>query len=983
MGNENEEERLVDSTRSESAAEARRFPVVAVGVGAGGVAALGDLLRGHEARELSFVLICHSSIVHETARKAVPQAIDIAGGMAVERSRVYLAPQACDVALFHGVFHVLAPVAGSRAPRLPLDFFMRSLAADNGSASIGVVLAGTGTDGAFGLEAIKAEGGLTMVQDPGSAEIDLVPRRARPLSGADLVLAPEQIAAELAKLTEHPYIAAHRAKSILRAVPDSRETSDELAKLFLQIRTAFGTDLSLYKHSTIERRIERRMALHRIERLPDYVRFVQARPAELEILYKDCLIGVTSFFRDHGPFEALASSVFPRILEHKRPGAPIRIWVPGCSTGEEAYSIAICLLEFLDGRAPESRIQMFASDLDHDSIQRARQGIYPPNIAQDVSQTRLGRFFVRQDTEFRVARRIRDMIVFAHQDVTRDPPFSHVDLVSCRNLLIYLQTPLQKRVLRIFHYALNPDGILMLGSSETIGESADLFAVLDKQEKIYVRKNIPTANLSDISFGVSAPRAHEQPIRPAPDSRPAPSLQQIADRKVLERYGPPGVLVNENLDVLQFRGRVGMFLEPMPGTASLNLMKLVRPDLLIELRSAVEKAQGDSGQAEARNVTLRSGEAVRSLHIEVIPIHEPETRSRCFLILFEELEGAGEPPGPTIEPALTGVEARVRDLERELQATKEYLQTTVEELESANEELKSSNEELQSSNEELQSTNEELETSKEEVLSTNEELNTVNDELHSRMGELSIAHDDLQNLLGVTGDALVIVGMDLRIRRFTNAAEKLLKLVPADVGRAVSYLQAFVSGVGIEAAVRDSIDRISERQEEGVGSDDRWYQLRIIPYRTADHSIRGALLVFTDINARKRRLELSRHIDHNVVDVLDAVQGSLVVLDRDMRVLWANASYHERFHTSDNETLGNLLQNLGNGQWAHPKLRGLMARTLNDGESFRRYPVEHTFERIGRRTMLVSGSRLLDDKDVPLVLVAIEETADGGQRKPG
>ncbi len=832
-----------------------KFFIVGVGASAGGLEALSAFLKGLNLDSMAVVVVQHLAPKYESvlpallARSSGAKVLAVEDGMRVEPGRIYVIPPNADLAILRGVLHLMTPPTGAtHGPRLPIDYFFRSLAEDQGSRSIGIVLSGTGSDGTFGLRAIKEAGGITFAQDPTSAKYDGMPRSAIESGWADFILAPDAIADELLKIRNHPYLARRR--------PVSPQAEESVGKLIVLMRAAFGNDLTYYKPKTMDRRIERRMALHKIERMSDYVKFVQTNANELSLLYKDMLIGVTSFFRDPESFEILKAKVLPRIVESKAPGGQIRIWAPACSTGEEAYSLAIALLEALDDRSQDFRLQVFGTDVDEASIQHGRRGVYPHNIALDVSAERLQRFFVKKDNGYQVARRVRELVVFSAQNVTRDAPFSRLDLVTCRNLLIYLRPTMQKRVLRILHYALLPTGYLMLGGSETIGDLSDHFALVDRKNKIYSRRHVAESAALDVGLGAKVP----EPTQPAPASvghRTSATLASLAERKILELYGPPGVLVNDNLDVVHIRGRTGGYLEPMPGAPSFNILRLARPELHVELRRVLQEARAKNGRASV--VCRLSEEGIaRQLTVEVIPVIDPETKARCFMILFHEpSEGRPAQPanGSAVDATVPEGDERTRELERELSLTKEYLQNAIEELESSNEELKSSNEELQSSNEELQSTNEELETSKEELQSSNEELTTVNDELHSRMGELQLTNDDLHNILATMGSAMIIVGLDLRIRRFTRVAETLMNLVPGDIGRSVSQLNAFIVGERIEALAAQSIEKLTTLEKRIVCANGRWYALHITPFKTLNHSIKGAVIVLVDVDDNRRLSE--------------------------------------------------------------------------------------------------------------------------------
>ncbi len=692
--------------------EDSKFFIVGIGASAGGLEALESLLKHLQLDGMAFVVVQHlapqqESVLPTLLSRASHLSVHAArDGVRVEPNNIYVIPPNADLAILDGVLHLMTPPA--HGIRLPVDYFFRSLAQDQGSRSIGVVLSGAGSDGTFGLKAIKEAGGITLVQDPESAKYDGMPRSAIDSGWADFCLRPESIAEELINIGKHPYLR--------RTQPPLPRSQEAFGRLLVLLRSASGNDLTYYKPSAIERRVERRMALHKIEQLEDYYKLLESNAEELRHLYKDVLIGVTSFFRDPEAYEALKTKVFPSIIEHKQPGSQIRVWITACSTGEEAYSIAISLLEFLGHRAQEFRIQVFGTDIDEASIQHARRGIYPPNIALDVSPERLQRFFTKSENGYHISRNIRDMVVLSVQNVTRDAPFSHLDLVSCRNLLIYLQPIMQKKVLRVMHYALNPNGFMMLGSSETVGDASDLFRLVDRKNRLYAKKNVATPAAIELGVGIpiALPRRSSEP---SAGPRSTVNLPTLIERKILDLYGPPGVVINEELEVVQIRGRTGPFLEPMPGPPSLNVLRLVRPELHVDLRRALHDSKLNNDRASVESKFEEDG-VIRHCRLEVVPMTDPETTKPCFLVLFVQ-SGTDVAPKKK-EPARPGPSSethRVQELERELLLTKEYLQTAIEELESSNEELKSSNEELQSSNEELQSTNEEMETSKEELQS--------------------------------------------------------------------------------------------------------------------------------------------------------------------------------------------------------------------------------------------------------------------------
>jgi two-component system CheB/CheR fusion protein len=929
--------------------------IVGVGASAGGLEALASLLANVTLESMSFVVVQHLSPHYESvlptllsrASHAIPVVL-AADGMQVEPNHVYVIPPNADLGILAGVLQLITPPAPSQ-PRHPIDHFFRSLADDQGASAIGVVLSGTGRDGSLGLQSIKAAGGMTFAQDPSSAKYDGMPRAALESGCVDFTGTPHQIAGELMFIGKHRHHAAHGGVR-----PPER---DAIAKILLLIRSAFGNDLSYYKPTTIERRLERRMVLHKIESVDEYRRLVESSTEELRALYKDMLIGVTSFFRDPETFDVVRNVVVPQIAESKKGSSAIRVWVPACSTGEEAYSLTMALLEGLEARQQETRLQVFATDVDEDSIALARRGRYRRNIAADVTPERLRRYFVHEDGgDYTVARRVRDLVVFSTHDLAKEPPFSRMDVISCRNLLIYFQPVMQKKVLRILHYGLNPNGFLVLGTSESVGDAPDLFSVVDAKAKIYRPRT--GALLSPIDLGVGASAAPpSRTIQPGGRLRPIINLAQMAERKVLDLFGPPGVVVNENLDVLHFRGRTAPYLEPAPGAATLNLLRLARPEIHGDLRRAIHQAQTEDRHVSVK-CTLSDGGELRPFTLEVIPMPDPETRTRCLLVLFHAIE---PPPPPASAEAISAdaqqLNQRSVELERELLLTKEYLQNSIEELEGANEELQSANEELQSTNEELQSTNEELETSKEEMQSGNEELTTVNEELHNRMGELQETYDDLVNVMNGVDNAVVIVGMDLRIRRFTHAAEKTLGLGSVDVGRPIAQV-AFAGGLRLGELAETVIERLSIFEQEVRGNDGRWYALRVTPYKTAEHMIGGAVIVLVDIDARRRSAQLGHDIAGYADQFLAVVRDPLLIVDEQVRVRWANEPYFETFHVVREETIGQLLTQLEGGRWSDAGLTRRIDALLASGTAFRDVTVRVPADETEERTVAVSGSRL-------------------------
>jgi len=833
------------------------FPVVAVGASAGGLEAFTKLLQNLPVDTgMAFVLVQHLDPKHVSllpgllSRATAMPVAEVKDGMRLEPNHIYVLPPNYGLALLHGVLHLLP--RDEHGKHLPIDDFMHSLADDQKNNAIGVVLSGTASDGTLGLKDIKAAGGITFAQSEESAEYGGMPHSAIAVGHVDFILTPEGIAEKLTRLAHHPYLLPEmldQQESMLA------ESGDNLSKIFILLRAHTGNDFTYYKHSTLQRRIHRRMVLHQLERMEDYIKLLQKQPAELDALFQDILINVTSFFRDPETFEALKKEVFPRLAEKRAGDLPLRIWVPGCSTGEEPYSLAIALMEFLGDRAPGVAVQIFATDIDGKAVDKARQGIYPQSIVEDVSPQRLQRFFIKTTAGYQISKAIRDMCIFALQNVIKDPPFSKLDLILCRNLMIYLGSMLQQKVLHTFHYALRPNGFLMLGTSETTGALADLFALVDKKSKIYIKKTTALR----ASYDFTAPPHSISPLdaeKPAPVRGPsALDIQHEAECAILDAYSPPGVIINQEMQILQFRGQTGPYIEPAPGSASLNLLKMARQDLALELREMLHQAIDSKATVRKENIHTRHGGGSQTLNLQVIPLQGTEIAEHCFLVLFEPVSDVqGEKrksDGPAVSATPDPRDLKIHELESELLTSRQYLQSIIEEQETTNQELQSANEEIQSANEELQSTNEELETAKEELQSTNEELATINEEHEMHNQELIRANNDLTNLLASVDLAVLILSEDLRIRRFTPKAKTLLNLIDTDIDRPIGHIRPNVNVPDLEKRALEVIDTMSPQFLEVQDNQGRWYELRIRPYKTMGHRIQGVVAVFIDITERK------------------------------------------------------------------------------------------------------------------------------------
>ncbi len=902
------------------------FPIVGIGASAGGLAAFEAFFSGMPADtdpDMAFVLVQHlapdhKSILSELIRRYTRMEVfEVEDGVEVQPNCAYIIPPNRDMAFLNGALHLLEPSA-PRGQRLPIDFFFRSLAQDQGERAIGIVLSGTGSDGTLGVRAIKGEGGMVMVQNPESTEFDGMPRSAIATGLVDYQLLAADMPAQLIAYASHALGRAHQPAAI-----NTPKTENALKKIFILLRSQTGHDCSQYTPSTIHRRIERRMAVHQIDAIDHYVNFLQQTPVEVEALFRDLLIGVTNFFRDTEAFQTLEARIIPKLFENKPAGAVIRIWSTGCSTGEEAYSLAILMQERIEALKQSYSVQVFATDIDSRAIATARTGLYPASIAADLTEERLARFFTPESdgSAYRIHKGIRDMLVFSEQDLIKDPPFSKLDLICCRNLMIYLGSSLQKKLIPLFHYALKPGGMLFLGTSEGIGEFDDLFNTLDRKAKIYQRKedfhSTQRTALSRFlpSIALDAALSRNTGRSSLPVKLP---LRELTEQALLQQVAPASVLVNDQGDILYLHGRTGMYLEPAPGEAGINnILKMAREGLRLDLTTALHKAVIGNEVVRCLGLRVKTNGHYTLTNLTIRPVpHGADniTDAALYLVILEDTPGVSDhsPVEPTlavggeIELDKLTAAARISALEEELRAKEEYLQTTHEELETSNEELKSSNEEMQSVNEELQSTNEELETSKEELQSVNEELTTVNSELQTKVMDLSRANNDMNNLLAGTGIGTVFVDHELRILRFTPAAKVIINLIKSDLGRPVDHITSNL--VGYDSLVADTqsvLNTLIPKEVELKTTQGDWFKLRIQPYRTLDNVIEGAVITFINITGMKRAEEAlykTNELLRLAVVVRDATDA-ITVQDLDGRILAWNPGAERLYGWSEAEAL--------------------------------------------------------------------------------
>ena len=971
---------ITNSVKPAASAESvadTRFPIVGMGASAGGLEAFEQFFRSVPPDSgMAFVLVSHldpshASILTEILQRttAMP-VVEAQDQMAVAPNGVYVIPPNRDMAIFHGVLQLSVPEQ-PRGQRMPIDAFLRSLADDQGENAIGIILSGTGTDGTLGLRAILGAGGVSLVQEPATAKYDGMPASVIQAGYATHVLPVEKMPEAL--------LAGIHTLAARQETPPAPTAVSGMNRILMLLRSATGHDFSLYKKSTIGRRIERRMSQHNLADTEVYARYLKEHSAEVHTLFKELLINVTSFFRDAEAFVTLKQDVLPLLFESKPEGYAFRVWVAGCASGEEAYSIAMLLREFMDETRQEFKIQLYATDLDEDAIAVARTGLYPPNIVQDVHPERLRRFFIKEESGYRVKKDIREMVVFATQNVIKDPPFTRLDLLSCRNLMIYLEPELQNRLIPVFHYALKPGGVLFLSPSESIGNHPELFAPLNRKWKFYRAIHSTASTRAVMSGGLSWTRNIDTkgPDEVAKKIKET-NFAELTRRVLLQSYAPASVVTDLKGNILFVHGDTGKYLRPAPGQATLNVVDMAREGLQLELRAALNSAS--QGATLSREVPVRNNGDFQTVSINLRPLPDPDAGEKLLLISFQDVahpiseklphgrpgRGKGVAPGH-------GELRRVEELERELAYSRENLQATIEEQQASNEELKSTNEELQSTNEELQSTNEELETSKEELQSVNEELITVNAELQAKIEQLAGMQNDMKNLLDNINVGTIFLDEGLNIKRFTRNAGEVYRLVASDVGRALNDIKSNIEDCDLLADAQAVLDNLAPREREIHTAGGAWYLVRIQPYRTLDNVIEGVVLTFSDISQRVKAEAAEISARKMAEAIIDTVREPLVVLNKKLEIISASASFYRDFKTTAEDTVGRYIYDLGNRQWNIPKLRELLETILPSNSSFEDYVVEHEFPAIGQHKMLLNARRITgSDGDTQLILLAME-----------
>ena len=952
------------------------FPIIGIGASAGGLEAFELFFKTISTDSgMAFVLVPHldpghASMLSEILQRNTTMPVHEAQDQTpIQANHVYIIPPNRDMALFHSTLHLSVPEQ-ARGLRLPIDSFFRSLAEDQGERAICVILSGSGSDGTLGLRAVHGAGGVSFVQEPATAKYDGMPSSAVQSGLATYVLPVEKIPEQLVA-----YVKTIADTGVPPALPVPAVTS-AMTRIMMLLRSKTGNDFSQYKKSTISRRIERRMVVHTLADTDAYARYLHENPAEVQVLFKELLINVTSFFRDTEAFAALTKEALPRIFEGKPENYIFRVWVPGCASGEEAYSIAMLFSEYMNEIKQEFKIQIYATDIDDDAIATARSGMFPANIAIDVSPERLRRFFTKGENGFRIKKEIREMVVFAIQNVITDPPFTKMDLISCRNVLIYLEIELQNRVIPAFHYALRPGGILFLSPSEGIGNFVDLFASLDKKWKIYtVRPSLASARtLVAQRFAWTG----DKPMRlpgDTPGIKDKTNFAELTRRVLLQSYAPPSVITDELGNIIYVHGDTGKYLQPAQGQATLNVIDMAREGLQLDLRSAIMAATLQKKPIIVKDLPVRTNGGIHGVELAVRPLADPEATRELLLVSFQETEL--QPLGKSVprkRSTAKGMTKRVEELEQDLAYTKENLQATIEEMQAANEELKSTNEELQSTNEELQSTNEELETSKEELQSVNEEIVTVNSELQAKIEQLTGIQNDMKNLLENVNVGTIFLDERLAIKRFTRDAVKVFRLAASDMGRPLADIRSNIPDDDLIPEAQGVLDSLIPREKQVRTTGNEWYQVRIIPYRTYENVIDGVVLTFSDITELKAVEAAAKVARDYAQSIVDTVREPLVVLNSRFEVVSASRAFYRTFDVTPEETQGLMLYALGDGQWDIPDLHELLETVLPGKTSFENFEVEHDFPGIGQRKMLLNARRVPGEAGTTQhILLAIED----------
>jgi two-component system, chemotaxis family, CheB/CheR fusion protein len=940
------------------------FPIVGIGSSAGGLEALEKLFDAMPPDPgAAFVVVAHLDPTREShltellSRRTKMPVVEVDGELKVEVDHVYVIAPDQSLELNEDILHPSKP-SEPRAQRRPVDLFFRSLAENQKERAIGIILSGTGTNGATGLRFIKSEGGIAIAQDPATAAYGGMPQSAISTGIVDLVLPPERMAEALVDVIEHPYVREPEAVE----QPDS---DGQLSELLTLLRAQTNLDFAPYRRQTLLRRTHRRMGLHQIQHLSAYLERLHGDPQEAIALAKDLTINVSGFFRDPEAWKVLDEKVLAPLVRERDANTFIRMWVPGCATGEEAYSLAMLFLARAKEAGKSFDLRIFATDVAHHILPTARAGLYPASLAADIGADRLEQFFEHEDDSYQAKKALRESITFAPQNLLQDPPFSRIDLISCRNLLIYLEPEVQRKVLGLFHFALRNGGHLFLGPAESVSGPEGLFQPVSKKWRIYqrvgpTRHDIVDFPLIPVRAGTAASSGRSAPLE----------IRRTVDpfqRALVERFAPASALIDHHFTAHAFHGPTGDYLQQPGGEPTTNLLALARDGLQAPLRNAVQAAIANNGEATSAG-RIKRGRSFHPVSVVVNPLGRARDGDGLLLVSFFERERAEAEASPAVEETMPGSQ-----LEAELVATREDLRITIEQMEAANEELKASNEEIRSINEELQASNEELETSKEELQSLNEELNTTNNQLQSKVEDLEVRTNDLNNLLNSSDVATLFLDRNLCIRWFTPSMKRLLELLPSDVGRPISHFAQRFSGGDLVEDARKVLERLLPSDSEVLDDLGRWYLRHIVPYRTDDDRINGVVVTFVEITERKHSEQEIQRARHYAEHIVDTVPEPLLVLTPELKVRSANDSFYRHFQVTREETENRPLYELGNRQWDIPALRRLLDEVLPHDQQFSDFEIAREFEGIGRRIMLLNARRL---DAVQLILLAIEDITE-------
>jgi two-component system, chemotaxis family, CheB/CheR fusion protein len=975
-------------------AKTKDFPVVCIGASAGGLEAIEAFLSGlPEKSGIAFVIVTHTHPDHTTRlpeilrRKSPVEVVLLEDGTRLKPDTLFIPPSDKDPVIKDGGIRLQERTSRADA-HLPIDRFLKSLADEYGEAAGCVILSGSGTDGTGGLRRIKENGGVAFAQSKRSAQHRGMPESAIETGLIDFVLDPPEMAKELIAYFKHP--------NVLRAeAPEKSKHPDVLSQILTFLANHTGHDFSGYKKNTLFRRINRRMGLNHCPTMEDYLNFLQRNPRESHALFQDMLISVTSFFRDPEVFAFLQNQM-QEFFTPEADGDSFRVWIPGCATGEEAYSVAIIIIECMENLNITRQLQIFATDVDENAIEKAWRGLYTSNIATDVSAERLKRFFTKEGNQYRVKKELREPIVFANQDVLRDPPFIHLDMLVCRNLLIYLEIKAQSKLLLLFHYSLKSSGILFLGTSESTGRFSELFHPLNKKFGIYQKLDEKRTTGRQVHFLPGKGKVpHAGPVQKigipdwekdtTPDGQ-LPKIGLVVKRILLERHTPACALVDDRGEIVYIHGRTGKYLEHAPGKPSLRIVECAREGLRNILSDCLGRAVRKKEVVQRTGVRVKANGDSVTVDLTIKPIDEPGLNTH-YMVLFEESPefAGGETPSMPADAAEDGVTPddaateRIAELERELNELRSDYHSSQEELESSNEELKSVNEEMYSSNEELQSTNEELESSREELEALNEELSTVNNELNEKITELNESYGKLTDVLNSADMAIIFLDNDLVVRRFTDQAARLVNLIDQDMGRPLSHISHFIENIDLTHEAARVIKSLTPFETEVRTKDGHWYRMHIMVNR-AKHVIEGVVLTFINIDPQKiAQAELQAYAENEASaarrlteSIVDTVRESLLVLDGNLRVVSANRRFHETFATPAGKVEDTHLFEIGDGQFDIPELRRLLEEIIPRNEIFEDYLVEHSFERTGVMRMHLNARRLRGkSEDEERILLAI------------